>query len=261
MDKVIDDRLRDELTLDRGKIKDLTDESLDTRIRTLTEVVDGYDDPADQEGFAAAIAYIGSHSIDNYRAVLRILRKEKRRRRLGRPGGFIPKVAPWTPFVRLAPPNAADFDSEVAWARYRALAANDPNRTAEDYRDVYMSMLNDEHYDNSRYRVILRRSAIDIGFGLTQLVHLSVKRVDQQPLHDWRDLQRIKSELVGPEMEAIELYPAESRVVDTANQYHLWCIADPEFRFPFGFNEGRHVLGAEHANVGIAGAGQREFEA
>jgi hypothetical protein len=37
-------------------------------------------------------------------------------------------------------------------------------------------------------------------------------------VHDWRDLQRIKNQLVGPECEAVELYPAESRKVDTANQ-------------------------------------------
>jgi hypothetical protein len=55
-------------------------------------------------------------------------------------------------------------------------------------------------------------------------------------VHDWRDLQRIKNELVGPECEAVELYPAESRLVDTANQYHLWADADPTYRFGLGFN-------------------------
>jgi len=28
--------------------------------------------------------------------------------------------------------------------------------------------------------------------------------------------------IVGEEHEAFEVYPAESRLVDTANQYHLW---------------------------------------
>ena len=36
-------------------------------------------------------------------------------------------------------------------------------------------------------------------------------------------------------MEAVELYPAESRLVDNANQWHLWCVTG--FRFPFGFAE------------------------
>ncbi|WP_420795788.1 DUF7694 domain-containing protein [Ktedonobacter racemifer] len=46
---------------------------------------------------------------------------------------------------------------------------------------------------------------------------------------------RIKDELVGPECEGVELFPARSREVDTANHYHLWTIDDPAFRFPFGF--------------------------
>jgi len=72
-------------------------------------------------------------------------------------------------------------------------------------------------------------------------VHLSIKRIDRAPLHDWRELQQIKNELVGPEYEAVELYPAESRVVDTANQYHLWVIIKPGIRFPFGFNPTRAI--------------------
>ena len=73
--------------------------------------------------------------------------------------------------------------------------------------------------------------------GWPPMIHLSIKRIDKQPIHDWRDLQEIKNALVGPEHEAVELYPAESRVVDSANQYHLWVLADPAERFPFGFTE------------------------
>jgi len=92
----------------------------------------------------------------------------------------------------------------------------------------------EEVWINSVYSVSLRRFA-EAG------VHLSIKRIDQEVIHDWRDLQRIKNELVGAECEAVELYPAVSRMVDTANQYHLWVITDPTYRFPFGFDDGRHV--------------------
>ena len=47
----------------------------------------------------------------------------------------------------------------------------------------------------------------------------------------------IKNVLVGPNCEGVELYPAEDRLVDLANQTHVWCIDDPNFRFPFGFWE------------------------
>lgn len=94
-----------------------------------------------------------------------------------------------------------------------------------------------EVWVNSRYIVYTRR--IPSEDKTTYLIHLSIKRIDRQAmLHDWRDLQRIKNELCGPEFEGVELYPAESRLVDTANQYHLWCFP---FRLPFGFTSGRLV--------------------
>lgn len=74
------------------------------------------------------------------------------------------------------------------------------------------------------------------GFDMA-LIHLSIKRVDREAIHDWRVLQAIKNALVGEECEAIELYPAESRLIDTANQYHLWAFTDPEVRLPFGWQE------------------------
>jgi hypothetical protein len=37
--------------------------------------------------------------------------------------------------------------------------------------------------------------------------------------------------------EAIELYPTEERVVDVANQYHLF-VFPKGFIFPFGFTQG-----------------------
>ena len=69
------------------------------------------------------------------------------------------------------------------------------------------------------------------------IIWLSIRRLDREPVTDWRDKQQIKNELVGPEHEAVELYPAESRLVDSANQYHLWVLKNPDMKFPFGFTE------------------------
>lgn len=75
----------------------------------------------------------------------------------------------------------------------------------------------------------------DLGEGLIQL---NIRRRDGKPIfRDWRHFQRIKNELVGEECEGVELYPAESRLTDTSNKYHIWCNADPKYRFPFGFEE------------------------
>lgn len=101
---------------------------------------------------------------------------------------------------------------------------------------------------NDTYQVAVRRQG--------GTVHLSIKRLDRQPVTDWRDKQAIKNQLVGPECEGIELYPAESRLVDSANQFHIWCSSDPTFRFPVGYNAGRMVT-----NNSVAGSVQRKVEA
>lgn len=84
-------------------------------------------------------------------------------------------------------------------------------------------------HENSRYQVV-RREYPEGPFG--PYVHLTIRSRDGSPVHDWRDFQRIKNELVGEEAEAVELYPAESRLVDTANHYHLWAFT--QYRFPLG---------------------------
>lgn len=92
--------------------------------------------------------------------------------------------------------------------------------------------------------------------GALHLVHLSIKQLDQRPARDWRHLQRIKNQLLGPECEAVELFPKESRLVDIANQTHLWGYDDPFYRFPFGFDQGRVV--DDNPDPAL-GARQRKF--
>lgn len=87
-------------------------------------------------------------------------------------------------------------------------------------------------------------------------VHLSIKRRDREIIHDWRHLQQIKNMLVGEECEGFELYPAESRLTDEANQYHLWCFKSDKARIPVG-NTARFVSGPEEAAK--HGAKQRPF--
>lgn len=74
--------------------------------------------------------------------------------------------------------------------------------------------------------------------GWPKMIHLSIKRIDREIIRDWRELQEIKNRLIGRENEAVEIFPAESRRVDMANQYHLFVLANPKLRFPFGFMDG-----------------------
>lgn len=81
------------------------------------------------------------------------------------------------------------------------------------------------------------------------MIWLSVKRHDQEPIREWRHLQKIKNELVGKECEGVELFPAESRLIDTSNQFHMFVLVDPTKRFPFGF-EGRMVVKSGPSEIG-----------
>ena len=109
-----------------------------------------------------------------------------------------------------------------------------PQFTREDIEKQFESEKGLDRFMNDKYQVTMRPAQDGV-------IWLSIKRSDKEPIHDWRDIQEIKNQLVGPENEAIEIYPAESRRVDTANQYHLWVFADSEYRLPFGFHAGRLV--------------------
>jgi hypothetical protein len=78
-------------------------------------------------------------------------------------------------------------------------------------------------YKSEHYQVAIDKSPAH-GFNGMIVWHLSIKRNDKAPIMDWRDLQDIKNKLVGVETEAIQLFPAESRCVDSANQYHLFAF-------------------------------------
>ena len=94
------------------------------------------------------------------------------------------------------------------------------------------------------------------GTHLGDVAWLSIKRRDREVIRDWRELQAIKNAILGPEHEGFELYPAESRLVDTANQFHLFVFMDTKVRMPVGFAE-REVTGADAAAA--VGATQREL--
>lgn len=83
---------------------------------------------------------------------------------------------------------------------------------------------------------VFRNDTYEVFMNVEQpFIHLDIRRRDGGAVTSWREFQRIKNDLVGPEHEAMELFPAESRLIDTGNQYHLWVYADPGKRFPLGW--------------------------
>lgn len=100
---------------------------------------------------------------------------------------------------------------------------------------------------NSRFTV----TRTEMSDGLTWL---SFKNKDRTARHDWRDIQRMKNEICGPEREAVEVYPAESRLHDSANQFHIWVLPEGA-GVPFGFAD-RYVSEFRPEGTGS----QRTFE-
>lgn len=144
-----------------------------------------------------------------------------------------PSRRAWTTF-ELAP--------SIPYSEERARQfAREMKVSLEAARDSLLKLAEDQIYVNSIYQVNVNYN-VPTPEGWPPLIHVSIKRRNRLPIHDWRDLQRIKNEIIGPEYEAVELYPAESRLVDSANQYHLWVVNDPNYRFPFGFS-GRFAIG------------------
>jgi len=77
---------------------------------------------------------------------------------------------------------------------------------------------------------------------------IMIRRHDWGPVFDWRDIQAIKNRIAGPEAEAIELFPAESRVVDNQNWRHLWLNDNGEkFVWPNANGE-QFLLGWKEAS-------------
>jgi len=148
---------------------------------------------------------------------------------------------------------------EVTW---RTLA-EDHEISKTRAKKLLRDMKDDEIWTNNIYQVNVRRrtgqgyfdgsNEVYNGFPKEngEVVWLSIKRLDKDIIHDWRDLQQIKNEVVGEEAEAIEIYPAESRKMDVANQYHLFAFTTP---IPIGF-VGRAVESSTKAEQ--VGAKQR----
>lgn len=142
--------------------------------------------------------------------------------------------------------------------RERWTAFEDVTDDLKKRKPQYFATGGDRCYVNSRYEVTLTFVGADdegnVINNMTGALWLSIKRRDRVWIRDWRELQRIKNEIAGPEREACELYPAESRLVDTSNQFHLWVLPEGQ-SFPWGYKE-RLVM----EDTSGMRAKQRQFE-
>jgi len=108
-------------------------------------------------------------------------------------------------------------------AIYKDTKANGGTMTKPTLRrakKMYELCVSDLWYANDLYQV-----CVDcVSFKDQSVVHLSIKTHDRSTIIPWQHKQWIKNDICGEELEAVELFPAESRMVNTANQYHLWVM-------------------------------------
>lgn len=137
---------------------------------------------------------------------------------------------------RAAHPEAAK-EASVALLPLMLFNKRDPSDHPDDP---------DEQWNNDVYMVNLRRRPDRVFNTREDMIQLGISALDGTARHDWRDFQAIKNQLAGPECEAFELYPAESRLLDPSNYYTLWCFPGIK-RIKVGSDEERRVWDADEA--------------
>jgi len=152
---------------------------------------------------------------------------------------------------------AHDFVAErnrlvATWRAAHPECANQPPSERHHTLDQFIpgkvdDFAHPEHWESDIFQVTVRRWTKDPVFGTDGgMIQIGINALDGTARHDWREFQWIKNQIAGPECEAFELYPAESRLMDPSNYYSLWCFPGLK-RIKVGMNEGRRVLNADEA--------------
>ena len=121
------------------------------------------------------------------------------------------------------------------------------------FEEVEKMLDDDKVFVNGTYQVNVKYLE---PAGIKGWIWLSIKRKDKEVINDWREMQKIKNAIAGEEREGVELYPAESRLVDTSNQFHIFVMPEGD-KFPFGYGDRLVVKG--HKGGYMKGSSQRDF--
>ena len=85
-------------------------------------------------------------------------------------------------------------------------------------------------YRNTRYTVMVYdNTRVTTGFCTKALIQ---KHDDTPIVGHWAEMQKIKNEIFGPEVTAIEYYPAESNLIDQHNIYWMWIFPPGDLPMP-----------------------------
>lgn len=76
-------------------------------------------------------------------------------------------------------------------------------------------------FTNNRYIVQCFRGHSVLGM---PAIKTMIRRSDAKPIYSWGDLQRIKNEIWGEEVQALQMFPRQSELIDDANLYWMWVL-------------------------------------
>lgn len=93
--------------------------------------------------------------------------------------------------------------------------------------DIPPELQGDEIWLSERYQCTVRylkSSDPSLPVGREGMMHLSIHANDRGPMRNWRHLQQIKNEVAGEDRTAVEVFPPEHELTDSANEYHLFVL-------------------------------------
>lgn len=83
--------------------------------------------------------------------------------------------------------------------------------------------------------IVVYSRVVDTGRYIAE--HAAIMREDKTSI-SWLEKQKIKNELFGRDIEAVEIYPKEYERTCSEGVYHLWLLSNNTV-IPFGLNQSR----------------------
>ena len=115
--------------------------------------------------------------------------------------------------------------------RQRRLAAQkEMKKPVTSFEQIDLSMVKfipkgmTRAFRNTRYTIMVYDNSITTaGHAIKALIQ---KHDDTPILNHWSEMQKIKNEIFGKEVTAIEYYPAESNLINDHNIYWMWIFPE-----------------------------------
>ena len=108
---------------------------------------------------------------------------------------------------------------KLGWDEFQDVTEEAIKRHLILNRDPFRKKFPDKVYRNNKYIVQAYRDVERKG---RNYIKVMIRRSDSEPIYSWQDMYRIKNEIFGEEVEAIQFFPKRSELVDVANLYWFW---------------------------------------